>query len=157
MTGRGKFVWFLVVAIGCSNERGVLTDTERLAIQHSVDSATRAFAQAQRDLDADRVIAHLAPEFYMYLDGVRVDYDAIVPTMRASFGALRQLDTRFRDVEVIVLGPNAAVTTFTFHDEVTDSTGTVAIGTGPTTLAWVRNDHDWLIVYADADHYPANP
>jgi hypothetical protein len=25
--------------------------------------------------------------------------------------------------------------------------------TGPTTLVWARRDTDWLIVYADSDHY----
>ena len=66
---------------------------------------------------------------------------------------MRHFEPGFADVEVGVLGPNAAFVSFTFNDSIVMASGETLRFTGPTTLVWERRGSDWLIVYADADHY----
>ncbi len=143
----------LVLAAGCSTEGVPLTDVERQALATSVDSATRAFEQAQRALDPQQVLAHLAVDFYMYNDGVRVGRDETVTQIEQTLTTLRHLEPGFRDIEVMVLGRDGAVASFTFHDSLVDATGMTMRFRGVTTLVWERRDLDWLITYADSDHY----
>lgn len=133
-----------------------LTDAERETIAASVDSATRAFEAAERARDPEAVIAHLAPEFYMYGDGVRMEYADVVEGIRSTIGTLRHFEPGWEDLEVIVLGRNGAVATFTFHDSIVEGSGEILQARGPTTLVWERRGDRWWITYADADHYPVD-
>lgn len=146
----------LVCVLACAPARAP-DDAERRAIAASVDSATRAFEQAQRARDADRVIAHLAPDFYMYADGARVDYDAVVAGMRGTFPTIRHVEPGFADVDVKVLGRDAALVSLRFRDSVTTIAGELRHHRGATTLVWERRGGDWLLTYADADHHPVGP
>jgi ketosteroid isomerase-like protein len=132
-----------------------MTDTERQAIAASADSATRAFEAAQRAMDPERVVAHIAPDFYMYNDGVRAGYESTVQSIRDNLGSFQYMDPRFSDLETKVLGRDAAVVSFTFRDSLVDASGATLVLRGPTTLVWERRGAEWLITYADADHYPA--
>lgn len=147
-----SFVCLLLLG-ACQADRSPLDDAERAAIAASVDSATRAFEEAERARDAERVVAHLAPEFYMYNDGVRADYASAVASIRRSLGSFRHFEPGFENLEVRVLGSHGAVVSFTFQDSIIDNTGQLLRFRGPTTLVWERRGSDWLITYADADHY----
>lgn len=143
----------LVVLAACPSPAASLSETERLAIAASVDSATRSFEAAERARDAEGVIAHLAPDFYMYGDGVRSGYDSVAASIRGTMESFQDFEPGFHDVEVIVLGRDAAVVSMTFRDSITTASGETLQFRGPTTLVWERRGADWLIVYADADHY----
>ena len=145
----------LATLVACNAPNGSLSDAERQAIVASVDSATRAFEAAQRAQDAEAIIAHLAPDFYMYVDGVRAGYDSTVAGIRRTMPTMRYFEPSFEDVEVIVLGRDAASVSLTFHDLIVTEAGDTLRDRGPTTLVWVRMGADWRIRYADADHYPA--
>ena len=151
--------WSMPIAVlaACQPTPTSLSETERLAIVASVDSATRSFEAAERARDAERVIAHLAPEFYMYVDGVRSGYDSVAASIRGTMESFRDFEPGFHDVEVIVLGRDAAVVSMTFRDSITTASGETLQFRGPTTLVWKRHGADWLIVYADADHYAVRP
>ncbi len=151
--GRRLVVPILLLA-ACGPGTAPLTDAERATVTASVDSATRAFEAAERARDAEGVIAHLAPQFYMYVDGVRSGYDSVVAGIRRTMPSFQHFEPNFGNVEVIVLGRNAAVVSMTFHDSIVAETGDLLRLRGPTTLVWERRATDWLIVYADADHYP---
>ncbi len=143
----------LALLAACQADRPPLDDQARAAIAASVDSATRAFEDAERARDADRVIAHLGPDFYMYNDGLRTDRAATVESIRSSLGSFRYFEPGFQNLEVRVLGRDAALVSLTFQDSIVDATGQVLRFRGPTTLIWERRGQDWLITYADADHY----
>ena len=147
--GRGGLLTALAAAGACA-----LGERERQSIAASVDSATRAFAEAQRARDPERAIAHLAPDFYMYNDGRRAGYDSVVAGIRRSFGTFRYLEPGFADVQVRVLGPDAALVSLTFRDSLVTIDGRQMGFRGATTLVWERRGGRWLISYADADHYP---
>ncbi len=144
----------LTVSAACSSASGTLSEADRTAIAAEVDSATRAFQAAERARDPERTIAHLAPDFSMYNDGVRTSYDAVVESISATMGTFQHFEPRWSDLIVRVLGPNAAVVSFTFRDSIVTESGDILRFTGPTTLVWERRGTDWLIVFADADPYP---
>lgn len=143
----------LGAVVACAPSDNSVTEAERVAIEASVDSATRAFEEAQRSLNPALVIKHLALDFYMYNDGVRVGRDAAVNEIQQTLPSFRYLDPGFEDIEVMVLGHDGAVASFTFHDSIVDGSGATMGFRGATTLVWERRDVDWLITYADADHY----
>jgi hypothetical protein len=148
------FAVAVLLSLGaCRADRASLTHGARQALAASVDSATRAFESVQRVLDAEGAIAFLAPDFYMYVDGRRVGYDSVAVSIRRSFRVTRHHEPNFRDIEVIVLGPDAAAASFRFHDSIIVADGALQRFRGATTLVWARRAEKWQIVYADADHY----
>ncbi len=147
----------LALCWACGSGDRTLGDAERRAVAASVDSATRAFEAAERALDAERVIAHLQSDFYMYVDGARSGYDSVVASIRRGLPTFRHFEPGFDNVEVIVLGLDAAVASFTFHDSIVTASGETQRFRGPTTLVWQRRGAHWRITYADADHYAASP
>ncbi len=142
------------VLVGACGGGPAFTDADRDAVVAAVDSATRTFQQAERARDAERTIAHMAPSFYMYNDGVRQDYETTVAQIRASMPTFRHFEPAWSDVEVTVLGPEGAVVSLVFRDSIIDASGALLRFRGTSTLAWRRFGPDWHIVYADAVHYP---
>jgi hypothetical protein len=67
---------------------------------------------------------------------------------------LQRFETTWSDVEVTVLARDQALVSLVFRDRVTDGDGVTTRLRGPTTFVWSLRDGDWLIIYADADHYP---
>jgi hypothetical protein len=148
-----RVVTLLALATACTAGGRAMSEARRAAVAMAVDSATRSFEAAQRALDAERTVAHLAPEFYMYNDGVRIAYDSVVTSISNTMDSFRHHEPGFADLAVLVLGEDAALSSFTFNDSIVTVEGEILRFTGPTTLAWQRRGADWLVVYADADHY----
>ncbi len=117
----------------------------------------QAFRQANLDMDAQRIVDHLWPEFYMYLDGTRLDYAEVRADILSFMGDIRSLHTDWTDVEVLPLGSNKAMSSFRFQDSVVLAAGVPVQTEGPTTMLWERRGADWKLLYTDADHYPVDP
>jgi ketosteroid isomerase-like protein len=130
-----------------------LSSAERTAVTASVDSATRAFADAQRARDGARALEHIASDFFMYADGRRLGYDSVAATVLRSYAAVRHYEPGFSNIEVIVLARDAAIASFQFRDSIVDLDGGTRRFRGATTLAWGLRGREWKILYADADHY----
>lgn len=142
------------LALGCLPSETELTQSERNAIAASVDSATGAFRGAQMAQESERAIAHLAPDFYMYVDGSRMSHDSVVTSIRNTLPTFQSFDTQYDAVEVIVLSRTSALVSFTFRDVMTMASGETLRARGSTALLWQRRGDDWRIAYAHADHYP---
>ena len=154
MRKRSLLLLCAVAATGCQPTDRALSSEEHDAIVFSADSVTRSFLDAELAKDAERVIGHIAPEFYMYVDGFRSGYDSVTAQIRRTFPTLASFQSEFLDIEVVVLGRNGAVVSTRFRDALTDTSGVTFSMRGATTFAWERRGADWLMVYADADHYP---
>lgn len=139
----------LLPICGCCGMPGPSND-----IVAEVTRATLRFRQAERTLDAEALLGFLSPDFYMYQDGKRGSYETTKSQIRTSIPSLRKFETTWSDLEVLVMGPESACVSFTFHDVITDGEGTTTRAKGATTLLWKRGVDGWRIVYADADHYP---
>lgn len=148
-----RATWFAVLAVGCSTG-STLSEPERAGIAASIEHVVDSFQEAQRRLDADEAIAHLAPSFYMYADGVRQDYQTTAEQIRATMPTLRHFETEWSNVEIMVLGRDAAAVSLVFRDSIVDASGATTILRGVSTLIWRRTPSEWQIVYGDADHYP---
>ena len=144
----------LLLATACAPAGAPFDDAARAAVEAAIDSATRAFEAAERARDAEAVLAHMAPEFTMLVDGVRSGYDDVVAQTRATMPTLRVFDGEWTDLAVRALGPDAGVASFRFRDFIVTAEGDTLELQGPTTLVWERRGDGWLITYADADHYP---
>lgn len=133
-----------------------MEDRQREAIVALIEARMRSFEAAERDLDAERVLAHFAsgPEFHVYNDGCLVTYDQVVAAVRGGFPKLRAMETPFANVRVCVLGPEYALVSATLRRTVTDGAGTVTRSQGAATWLWRRIDGQWLIVYGQLDHRP---
>lgn len=156
---RTVLLWGLVVAFAACREgaEAPLSDAERRSMAARVDSLTGAFEAAQRSRDPERTVGFLAPDFYMYVDGVRSGYDSVAARIRRTLGAMQHVEPGFENVEVRVLGRDAALVSLVFRDSVITASGQTQQSRGPTTLIWERRQDQWRIVYADADHYPVAP
>ena len=67
---------------------------------------------------------------------MRFEYDAVVEAMRGFLGTLQHFEPGWENVEVLVLGPRAALSTFTFRDSIVTAEGEIQMAHGPTTLVW---------------------
>ena len=153
-----KFLGRLALAltlfeVGC-RPSGSISDDERSEIERSVLAAVDGFADAERRRDVEAILAFIAPDFYMYADGDRVDYETVAGQIRSTMPALQRFETTWSDVEVTVLARDQALVSLVFRDAVTGGDGVTTRLRGPTTFVWSRRDGDWRIIYADADHYP---
>lgn len=151
--------WSVAMALimpvaGCMPAPTELTEAERAAVIRAVDSALTAFEGAQRARDAEGAVALMAPEFHMYSDGSRQDYDAVARSIRESFGTFRHVDPGFRDVEIRPLSRTSALASFRFRDSLVTADGATLRFSGATTLLWERRDGRWLMTYGHADHRP---
>ncbi len=155
---RSFFVAALLTLAACqTGVQGPLTDAERRTIATTIDSLMGAFEEAERSRDPERLIAYLALDFYMYTDGIRTSYDSVAASMRRNLGAMQHFEPGFDNIEVRVLGRDAALVSLTFRDSVITASGDLLQFQGPTTLLWQRLEGQWRLVYADADHYPVSP
>ncbi len=144
------------VAAGCAADPAPMTAADRAAIAEEVGAALDAFADAERARDLDAMLSFLDPSFYMYGDGVRVDYDTVVAGMRATIPTLQRFETTWSDIEVNVVAPDYAFVTMIFRDAIPDDAGVTTRARGPNTFVWRRVEGQWRIIYVDADHYPDN-
>ncbi len=144
----------LVLVAACASTGSDSSSDGPDQVEREVTEALRGFEAAQEQRDAARVVAYLAPEFRMFQDGERVGRDAIVQQIAQTFQSLERLETSFEDVEVIVLGPRAALASFAFRDEIELAGGETVRQRGATTLLWRREGSRWRIVYAHSDHRP---
>ena len=151
-TGHRHMGLLLVLAAGCTATESPPVEGE--SVTAAVQSATEAFLDAQRARAPEDAIRLLAPEFYMYADGVRLGYDSVTAQIRRTLPALTHLEPTWDRVEVRPLGPNHALVTATFRDFIIGAEGDTSRLRGPTTLVWRRYESGWKIIYADAVHYP---
>lgn len=132
-------------------------DPPQAATEAAVDSALQSFVAAQRAIDGDRAAAHMWPEFTMLQDGRQATHEEVVEQIRGTFPAIEAFTTEWTNVQLRVLSPTLALTSFHFRDSIVMTTGELIRSQGPTTLVWERRGPDWRILYGDVDHYPVEP
>jgi len=133
-----------------------MDDRERQTIVAAVEAAMTSFEAAERALDPERVISHLAQVdgFHVYNDGQRLDYAAIAANLRSVFPSLLSVEGGFHDVRVIVLATDTALATAGFREAIADATGNVTRVRGAASWLWRDIGGSWKIIYGHVDHYP---
>ncbi len=133
-----------------------MDDMQRQRVTAAVEDAMNSFEQAERERNAEALIAHFAPvpEFHIYSDGNRLSHDAMTAYIRETFPTLRSIDGGFVDLKIWVLAPDAALATGTFREATTDASGNTTRVRGSASWLWRQINGRWLIVFGQADHYP---
>lgn len=153
----GRYIILVLVGLGCTRSPRTISEEERSRIESSVRAAVDGFQDAERRRDPDAILAFIEPEFYMYVDGARVDYETVAAQIRSTMPSLQRFETTWSDVEVTALARDHALVSLVFRDAVTDATGVTTRLKGPTTFVWRLRDDGWRLIYADADHYTDVP
>jgi len=122
-----------------------------------VEAAVWAFHAADTARDAEAVIRLLWPDYDMLVDGQRVDYEQVASSSREFMATLELFHTVWSDLQVIPIGPDAAISSFLFRDSIVSRTGELTRAEGPTTFLWERRSSEWRLRFGDADHYPIIP
>jgi ketosteroid isomerase-like protein len=126
------------------------------AVVAAVRSRMTSFEAAERARDADALLAHFAdaPGFRFFNDGHAVTYAQLAEMIRSTFPTLRALEGGFRDLQVLVLGPEHALASATFSEAVTGWDGSTVKARGAASWLWRRMSGEWRIVYGQVDHRP---
>lgn len=141
-------------ATACALPDRGLTPGQRQAVLASVDSAMHAFEDAERRLDVGALVGMIAPvrDFHVWNDGRRVDYETLTNGVLGGFKALRSVEGGFDGIEVTVLAREVAVASATFHEIVTDTSGTMNLISGVATYVWQKRGARWQIVGGQVQH-----
>jgi ketosteroid isomerase-like protein len=133
-----------------------MDDTQKGRVTAAIRDAMHSFERAERERDAEALIAHFAPvpEFHIYSDGDRLSHDAMAAYIRDTFPTLRSIEGGFVDPMIWVLAPDAALVTGTFREATTDASGNTTRLRGSASWLWRPINERWQIVYGQADHYP---
>lgn len=151
---------FVVVALSllsasCEPARAPDANPIDLAdVRTQVTEATWAFHAADTARNAEAVIALLWPEYEMLVDGQRTHYEAVAAGSHDFMASLEVFHTVWSDLQVIPLGPDLAISSFSFRDSIVAKSGEVTQSQGPTTFVWERREGEWRLRFGDADHYP---
>ena len=131
-----------------------MDEKRRAEIARAVEEAMRSFEAAERALDAERLIGHFAggDHHYIFNDGQRVTHEAMAAGVRGTFPTLESIQGGFNDVDVMVLGSDAALVATTFEETVTTKTGTRIQQRGVASWLWRHIGDRWRIVYGHVDH-----
>lgn len=144
--------------MACSQSSGrVPAARDQAEIVAAVEDAVWAFHAADTARDAEAVIRLLWPDFTMLADGARLGYDQVAVGSREFMGGLALFHTVWSDLQVTVLGQDAAIASFQFRDSIVTKSGELIRNRGTTTFAWQRRNGEWRVLFADADHRPVVP
>ena len=119
-----------------------------------VEDAVWAFHAADTSRNAEAVINLMWPECNMLIDGNRIQYNDLVEGARSFMPGLIVFHTEWKDLNIIPIDPNNALSSFIFEDSIVTNTGDIIRSTGPNTFLWQKRGDEWRIIYGDADHYP---
>ncbi len=139
----------LAVLAACQPATTELTDAQRAAIADTVTQLTDQLLSLTGDADAWMDLFSTGQELRYVQNGVILSRDDLESEMTAFVGACEEQSWAWDDVHVVVLGPDAAAVTATYHGAYTDTTGqTFTFDEIVVTYASARSDGTWKIVQA---------
>ena len=143
----------LICIAGCQNRvENKALDSAKLIKQ--VKSQIHAFHAADTSLNAEGMVELLWPEYTMLADGNHLDYEAVKIGSKAYMASLETFHSEWKDLKIIPIGSNHAISSFIFIDSIVAKDGTITQVKGPNTFVWEKRNKEWKILYGDADHYP---
>lgn len=98
---------------------------------------------------------YLADSSFRYLsDGQVLRFAELEPMMQRFWPTVRTFEGELLGIEVIALSADAAVSRTPYWEAMTDTLGHIARQRGDISMAWVRRDGRWKIIYTHAVHMP---
>lgn len=149
--GAMRALVFVAVVSGLAC-RGSSGDPAR--VRAEVEAAVWAFHAADTARDAEAVVALLWPDYTMLADGNRLTYAEPAEGSRTFMASLVLFHTEWTDLQVVPLGPDAAVASFAFRDSLITNAGELIRNRGTTTFVYQRRNGQWRVLFADPNHRP---
>ncbi len=136
-----------------------LTDSDRAAIADSVTAGMRAYEDAIKAKDVQRVLGLYgdSAQFRFIDNETVVSYAALRSMLPQLFGSLRSYGGGFGSIHVNVLSRDVALADAPYVDIFTDTTGAVTRIRGAVTWIWLRGPGGWRIVHGQAYGTPDTP
>ena len=137
---------FLVTA--CQPATTELTEEQRATIEEEVRQMQDDAGDAYRALDFDRARSFLADDLRWAFSPVRfLTMEDLEPALRAYMSGISETTLEDEDSFVRVLGPDAAVYSWTSHETVVDVNGVSSSVRTAGTFVWARVDGVWKVVH----------
>ncbi len=142
--------------LGCTPSSATTVPFDHHAVTDSVTAAVRAFDAAVHSRDPARMLEfYLADSSFRYLsDGQMLRFAELEPMMQSFWPTVRKFEGELLGIEVIALNADAAVSRTPYWEAMTDTSGQIARQRGDISMAWVRRDGRWKIIYTHAVHMP---
>ena len=139
-----------LVGAGCGPSTPALSDAARAAIADTVRLLARDFIAADHAMEPDKVMALFdeSPDVAIASNGtVRESRQAFHDLLVALYASTRSLDIVRDTARVVVLSPDAAVITESYHYTRTARDGKSSGGIAVITYVCQRRDGHWKIVH----------
>lgn len=120
-----------------------------------VEKQVWAFHAADTSMNAEQLINLLWPEFTMLVDGKYIAYEDVKIGSKEFMASLESFQSKWNDLRIIPLGNDHAISSYIFTDSIVSKNGAITQSMGPNTFVWENRNGQWKVIYADADHYPA--
>ena len=144
----------LTLLAACQPATTELTESQRIALADTVRQLTDRVLDLTGDADAWMDLFASGPEFRYVQNGAILSHDDLADEMAAYVAACKEQSWAWDDVHVVVLDPDAAVVTATYHGAVTDTSGQrFTFDRAVATYVYARRGGAWKIVQAH-EYFP---
>lgn len=153
----GPLSALLLLLAGCQPQASPPQTPSEAAVRDTVRALSRAVDAASDARSAERLIAFFdsSATFVAVAGGVREDFTAFAQGYRDAWAESRpEWEVRHDSAIVTVLGPDAAVSTWTGVSRVVRADGTTGGGKYILTAAWRRGPAGWRIVQMHESKVP---
>lgn len=139
------------VALGCADQQGQpageLTPQEEQALADSIESQARNLMAAWSELEPEPYLQLYSGDVQFFFGGWhdRAQFEKVV---RKNLVGYQEYPAEIMDMEVEVLGRDAAVATLTYRAQPIDTAGESEEFEAAFTLVYERRDGDWKVVQA---------
>jgi ketosteroid isomerase-like protein len=147
------FALVVVASTSCARpEVAPLTDADRAAVADSVTAGMRAYEDAIKAKDVQRVLGLYgdSAQFRLIDNETVVSYAALRSMLPQLFGSLRSYGGGFGSIHVNVLSRDVALADAPYVDILTDTAGAVTRIRGAVTWVWLRGPRGWRIIHGQA-------
>jgi uncharacterized protein (TIGR02246 family) len=136
------------LATACQPATTELTDAQKAAIEEEVRQVWDDMGDAWNARDFDRVRPFLADDLRWGISPWPfLTMEEIEPEFRAYLSGISETTLEDEDSFVRVLGPDAAVYSWTSHETVVDVNGVSSSVRTAGTFVWARVDGVWKVVH----------
>jgi len=144
----------LLILFASCQKQTTNTEIDSAQIINEVKLQVDAFHAADTSLNAQGIIDLLWPEFTMLVDGNHTVYEDVKTGAKTFMASLEIFHTDWKDLKIIPMGKDHAISSFIFTDSLVAKDGTITQARGPNTFVWEKRNEEWKVIYGDADHYP---
>ncbi len=137
----------LAALVACQTADTEFSGEELSAIAETVRQEAISLVDSWNTLDPDSHLTYYADEIRYGFEGSFMSGRAFREATSGYMGLFAEYNQVWDDIDVQVLGPNAAVTGVTMHFTTVSQSGESSEGVEAMTLVWSRIGGEWKVVH----------